>query len=189
MMTFEYELRESTRAKNLRITVYPDGSVIVTKPKRVSVGRAEKFVIERRAWIEETRAKLLLKAEKRKRESGGLEIPKIRKGTAAHQEAVKKARELVHARLPELNTAYGFRYGRISIRDQKTRWGSCSAKGSLSFNYRIAFLPPALVDYLLVHELCHLKEMNHSPRFWELVEQKVPEYKKLRKQLRSVPLR
>ncbi len=99
-----------------------------------------------------------------------------------HKEA---ARELVLRRLPELNAAYGFKYGKIAIRNQKSRWGSCSSRGNLNFNYKIALLPPHLADYLMVHELCHLGEFNHSQKFWDLVGKTVPDYAKLREDLRK----
>ena len=83
---------------------------------------------------------------------------------------------------------YGVKCGRVAMRNQKTRWGSCSKEGNLNFNYKIAFLPPELADYLIVHELCHLKEMNHLPRFWALVEQTIPNHKALRKEMRRYHL-
>ena len=187
-MSFEYEIKESAQAKHLRITIHPDGRVVLTKPKRVSEAQAARFIASKREWIEETLAKFVKRQERARKLGPVIEIPKTRRGSQAHKEAVKHARELVHARLPELNREYGFRYGRISIRDQKTRWGSCSEKGNLNFNYKIAFLPPELADYLLVHELCHLKEMNHSPRFWELVERTISKYQVRRKQLRNISL-
>ena len=95
------------------------------------------------------------------------------------------ARALVLSRIPELNRPYGFAVGRIAIRDTVSRWGSCSAKGNLNFSYKLALLPQRLADYVIVHELCHLGEFNHSPRFWALVERTVPDYKMLRKELRS----
>ncbi|NBX49499.1 M48 family peptidase, partial [bacterium] len=88
-------------------------------------------------------------------------------------------------RVAELNQHYGFSYGKISVRNQQTRWGSCSKRGNLNFNYRILFLPPHLADYLIVHELCHLKEFNHSPRFWALVAQGCPNYHACKKELRA----
>lgn len=97
-----------------------------------------------------------------------------------HKEA---ARHLVTRRLAELNQVYGFKYGRISIRNQRTRWGSCSRQGNLNFHYKIALLPPHLADYVLVHELCHVRELNHSRRFWELVARTVPNFKEMRREL------
>ena len=102
------------------------------------------------------------------------------------------ARRLVRERLSVLRSTLNGRGvdiispNRIAIRNTKSRWGSCSSKGNLNFNYRIVFLPAGLADYLIVHELCHLKEFNHSPRFWDLVRLAVPDYKKLRKELRGV---
>src|SRR6185369_1027600 len=102
-----------------------------------------------------------------------------------HREA---ARVLVHAQLSHFNSFYNFSYGRVSIKDTKSRWGSCSKRGNLNFNYKILFLPPHLADYLIVHELCHLKEFNHSPRFWSLVGQTVPDHKAIRRELRQTRL-
>ena len=79
----------------------------------------------------------------------------------------------------------GVTYATISIRDQKTRWGSCSSKGNLSFSWRLILAPPKVLDYVVVHELCHRKEMNHSPRFWVLVESMIPDYKTHRKWLKE----
>lgn len=93
---------------------------------------------------------------------------------------------IVHERLIFFNKVYGFKYGRVTIRNVKTRWGSCSKKGNLNFNYRIVFLPKELADYLVVHELCHLGEFNHSQKFWDLVAKAQPNYKKLRKELRKI---
>ena len=98
------------------------------------------------------------------------------------------ARELVTRRLPELNKVYGFKIGKIAIRNQKSRWGSCSTRGNLSFNYKIALLPQHLADYLMVHEICHLGEFNHGPRFWDLVARAVPDYKNTRAELKKYGL-
>lgn len=100
----------------------------------------------------------------------------------------EKAREFVKSRVEYFNNFYGYNYNRISIKDTKTRWGSCSTKFNLNFNYKIIFLPPEIADYIIVHEICHLKEMNHSPNFWILVAHTLPNYKNLRKRLRDISL-
>lgn len=93
---------------------------------------------------------------------------------------------LVHDRLKYFNNFYNFKFNRVSIKNQKTRWGSCSKKGNLNFNYKIVLLPPKLADYIIVHELCHLKELNHSDRFWNLVAKTFPDYLKLRQELKNI---
>lgn len=99
------------------------------------------------------------------------------------------ARKLVEDKVDMFNAHYCFSVGRISIRDQKTRWGSCSREGNLNFNYRLALLPDHLVDYVVVHELCHLAEFNHSPAFWARVAETLPEYKKYRSELKNINVR
>lgn len=96
-----------------------------------------------------------------------------------------KARLFAVSRIEYFNKIYNFSYEKINIKNPRTRWGSCSKKGNLNFNYKILHLPPKLADYIIVHELCHLKEFNHSPRFWNLVSQTIPNYKKCRKDLRK----
>lgn len=98
-----------------------------------------------------------------------------------HKEA---ARILAHARLGHFNARYGFAYNRVSIKDTKGRWGSCSSKRNLNFSYKILFLSPEECDYVIVHELCHLKEMNHGPEFWRLVAEAVPDWQKHRASIR-----
>lgn len=102
---------------------------------------------------------------------------------AAHKEA---ARALVHDRLQHFNHQYNLTYQRVSIKNTRSRWGSCSSKGNLNFNYRIIFLPTHLQDYLIIHELCHLQEMNHGPNFWALVAQQCPDYQTSMRELRQI---
>lgn len=92
----------------------------------------------------------------------------------------EQARTLAHSRLEYFNRFYGCTYKRVFVKNQKSRWGSCSSKGNLNFNYKIALLPSHLADYIIVHELCHLKEFNHADSFWKLVEKTIPDYKKRR---------
>ncbi len=179
----EYEIRESDRAQRLGITVHPDGRVVLTKPKRISIRAAEAFLAKHQEWIETAIEKFRKRVEKKRTDQ--ITLPRPRKNSSAYKEARKTARALVTERLTHFNELYRFTYGTISIRDQKTRWGSCSAKGNLSFNYRIVYLPKELQDYIVVHELCHTKEHNHSERFWALVARAVPGYAVLRRTLRT----
>ncbi len=102
-----------------------------------------------------------------------------------HKEA---ARALVQAKLAHFAPLYGVIYNKVFIKNSRTRWGSCSEKGNLNFNYRIALLPEPLADYVVVHELCHLLHFNHSPAFWAEVARQVPGWRQLRRQLRTVKL-
>ena len=186
----EYEIKESVRAKYLRIQVDSDGCVSVIKPSRISLKQVESFLASRTSWILNTQRVFQERRERdeKKRAKLGIptpiQLPKPRRGSKAYKEAVQQARTIAKGRLEHFNTQYRFPYGTISIRNQKTRWGSCSATGNLSFNYRIAYLPSNLQDYLIVHELCHVQEHNHSERFWNLVAQTVPNHRLLRNQLR-----
>jgi hypothetical protein len=101
-----------------------------------------------------------------------------------HREA---ARALAKRRIEHFSPIYQVSVRRISIRNQKTRWGSCSTRGNLNFNYKIALIPEHLADYIIVHELCHLREFNHSANFWNLVAQTFPNHLEIREELRRLP--
>lgn len=183
----KYTVRKDARAKQARITIYGSEDVVVTVPARTLFGMAvnaetlaREFIEEKREWVlKQLRTFERMGVKVRPPRSGG------RREYLKHKEA---ARALVKERLKFFNQAYGFSYGRISIRNQKTRWGSCTRDGNLNFNYKLALLKPELADYVIVHELCHLKEFNHSPRFWKLVEQTLPNYKALRKEIQKAGL-
>ncbi len=106
----------------------------------------------------------------------------VTKHYLTHKEA---ARALIRSRLEFFNTHYGFAYKRVAIKNQRRCWGSCSALGNLNFSYKLLFLPPGLSDYVIAHELCHLKELNHSPRFWALVAETMPDYEQRRALLKK----
>ncbi len=99
-----------------------------------------------------------------------------------HKEA---ARAMVHQKLAQWNAHYQHTYGRVAIRNQKSRWGSCSTKGNLNFHYRLLTLPESLQDYVIVHELCHLREFNHGEQFWALVAQTIPDHAFRRRALKT----
>lgn len=100
----------------------------------------------------------------------------------------EKARAKVHERLTYWNTFYNFTYHRVAIRDQRTRWGSCSTKGNLNFNYRVLFLPTHLLDYVIVHELCHLKHFNHGKAFWAEMARTISDHESRRTELLAVSM-
>ncbi|OGM93999.1 hypothetical protein A2524_01755 [Candidatus Wolfebacteria bacterium RIFOXYD12_FULL_48_21] len=167
-----YDLKKSSRAKRMRIAVSAGGVLSVTVPYRFPDMFVERFLHEKAEWI--------LRQMDHMRQRGGL---LARYGRAHYFEHKEAARALVHARLAHFNQFYDFDYGAISIRDQKTRWGSCSRSGNLNFNYKLAVVPEHVADYVIVHELCHCKEFNHSKAFWKLVERTVPNHREIRKQL------
>lgn len=170
-----YQLRRSSRAQSLRLFVYPGGKLVVTTPLFASQTAIERFLLQKQEWILRTIQRLSkCKAQTRPRGS--------RREYLKYREA---ARVIAQARVAHFSQLYGFSVGKMSIRNQKTRWGSCSRKGNLSFNYKIALLPPELADYLVVHELCHLQEFNHGKRFWTLVAKTLPQYVHLRRELKA----
>ena len=123
----------------------------------------------------------------------GRRVRRVRKRASAKSRAEHRvlgaaARALVHERLAHFNSHYGFAYKKVFIRNTRTRWGSCSSRGNLGFNYRIVKLPPELAHYVVVHELCHLKEFNHSAKFWALVAETIPQWKLYRTTLRKTRL-
>ncbi len=194
-----YTIRRSARARRVRITVSGDGEVVVTLPKRASERRAAEAVRELRPWNDRRRAALASAAEEVARAPGTL--PYL--GTAL-QVVAQPGRERVHRRgdvllvppgdateaierwyrrraraeiAPRLHAATGragTAYKGLTIRGQRTRWASCSSNGAMSFNWRLLLAPEAVLDYVIEHEVCHLEVMDHSPRFWALLESRVP---------------
>ena len=173
--------KKSARVRRVSIVIGSSSEVLVRMPVHASEERVRRFVESKKDWIERTLAKF---HRREKKFAGALKLPK---GNRADLQIYKgRAKALVEEKLREFNKFYGFTYKNITIRNTASRWGSCSKEGNLNFSYRIALLPPELVDYLVVHELCHLGELNHSARFWALVEKSIPDYKVRRKALRSV---
>ena len=163
-----YELMRSRR-KTVGIQV-KNGKVIVRAPLFVSAREIDRIVESHRSWIEDR----LVKDEKARREAE--ETPKF---TEAELKAiVAEAKKRIPERVRYYAGLVGVRYSKISIRKQKTRWGSCSANGNLSFNSLLVLLPAEVLDAVVVHELCHRKEMNHSARFYAEVFRVYPEYRK-----------
>ena len=160
----------------MRVTVYCDGNVVVTAPEGSGLGVVERFIADKKRWI-------LKKIEQFK---SACIVPVCKGSIEEYKKHKAGALKLVTERIDHFSRVYGFSLNRVSIRNQKTRWGSCSSRGNININYKILFLPKEMQDYIIVHELCHLKEMNHSKRFWDLVSQTFPNYRELRKQLRGI---
>lgn len=171
--SIRYTIQKSKRAKRLRLSVRSDGSVFVTAPVGVRKFIIQNFVAEKRHWID-------------KRLQFFREIKPIRVFSQQdYVDSKEKAKALAVERVEHFKKFYDFTYNRISIKNQKTRWGSCSKKGNLNFNYKIIFLSEEMRDYVIVHEICHLLEFNHSEKFWKFVQITCPNYVEIKKQLRK----
>ena len=172
-----YELKESRRASRVRLSVFYGGKIAVTMPKGFSVEKMENFILEKSEWILE-KIKIMEKKD----------FNPVFHNFSRREYKKLKNQALIPAerKIEELNKYYGFSYNKISVRNCCSRWGSCSEKKNLNFNYKIIFLPEDLLNYIIVHELCHLGEMNHSKRFWSLVEKTVPDYREMRRKMRKM---
>lgn len=167
--------------KSIGLEVRSGKDVLVRIPVQLSDREVEKFVEKHRKWILEK-----------------TELMQIRKsignytGAASAEnlspEEIKNIKEKIGARVRYYSQIMGVTTGRITIRNQKTRWGSCSAKGNVNFNYQLYYLPEELLDYVVIHELAHRRHMNHSGEFWAEVEKYCPDYRQRRKQLKSYDL-
>ncbi len=162
------------RARRYVVSVRDDGAVRVTLPRWGSMREARAFAGRLDAWIEEQRRKL----EARRRAARVL-------SDADRREAIARARRELPKRLRELACALGLTVTRISIRNQRWRWGSCSPNGHICLNWRLIDMPAWVRDYVLVHELMHLKRLDHSRKFWALVAQQCPDYQAARRWLRE----
>lgn len=158
----------------MRLTVYRGGEIVVTAPQDINQNFVEQFIHRKSKWI-------LDKIEYFKQFSG-LILPKG--GKREFLMLKNQALLLAVERIKYFNDVYKFKFNNISVKNQKTRWGSCSSIGNLNFNYKIASVPQRLSDYIIVHELCHLGEFNHSQKFWNLVARAIPDYLELKKELK-----
>jgi predicted metal-dependent hydrolase len=161
------EIRRSRRARRWTLTVPWGEQVVLTVPAGMPDTEIEAVIASHQGWIARERA---------------AQTPRLRlhSGRVSEADVRAAARELVAMVLDDEAPALGVSYRRVQIRDQRTRWGSCSARGTLSFNWRLALAPFEVLDYVVVHELCHLREPNHSARFWQLVASRRPGWRRQR---------
>ena len=179
---FTYELPANLIKSNRRsvsIIVKPGGEIIVRAPKRMPNPMILSFIREKESWI----VKNYLKQSKLP--SAPDSEPKSPHTLALEKRYRDAAKEYIPKRVEYYHAFTGGQYTKITIRDQKTRWGSCSSNGTLSFSFRLMMAPPRILDYVVVHELCHLTHMNHSKEFWNMVETILPDYKEHRKWLKE----
>ncbi len=170
--TIPYQIIRSDR-KTVGIQVTPAGEVLVRCPRRTPLREVERIVAENADWIETHLAKTAAR-------------PAVEKLTLEElYRLADQALAVIPDRVAYFAGQMGISYGRITIRNQHTRWGSCGGQGNLNFNCLLMLAPPEVVDYVIVHELCHRREMNHSARFWAQVEAVLPDYQARRKWLKD----
>jgi predicted metal-dependent hydrolase len=204
----EYTLRRSPRARRVRVSVENDGAVLVTIPRRASARAADEAVQELAPWIARRRRALARAAAEIERTPGtvpylGRELTLVHQpgrtrvhrrgdsllvppgdGDALERWYRRAARTEIAPRLDAAVARAGTSYTGLTIRSQRTRWASCSSNGAMSFNWRLLLAPVAVLDYVIEHEVCHLEVMDHSPRFWALLESRVPGWREHAKWLR-----
>ena len=172
----EYQWVRSNR-KTTAIQINEKGDIIVRSPYSVSRRKVEQMLREKQDWIEKHQ-KAIKERENSRREMTEQE----------RWEGIERAKQILPARIQYYAKIMGVTYGRITLREQKTRWGSCSSKGNLNFNWKLALMPDEILDYVVVHELAHRMEMNHSDKFWKIVENVLPDDRERRKWLKECRL-
>jgi predicted metal-dependent hydrolase len=206
---FEFRVRRSPRARRVRVSVDGAGEVEVVLPKRAPERAAAQAVRELTPWIERRRRTLARAAaeiarpegtvpflgedlrlvpqpgrERVHRRGNDLLVPKRDAEAALERWYRRQARAEIAPRLDAATARAGTSYSGLTIRGQKTRWASCSTTGHMSFNWRLLLAPEAVLDYVVEHEVCHLERMDHSPRFWALLESRVPDWREHARWLR-----
>jgi predicted metal-dependent hydrolase len=170
-----YTLRYSARSRNIRMSIGHKDGLVVSIPGPWHERFVEKFLKEKATWI--------LKHLDRMKKMGDKTFLKLTKEEYEKNKHIFL--ESITRRVEFFNALYGFRYQKISVRNQTSLWGSCTRAGNLQFNYKLSLLPKEAIDYVVVHEICHLQEHNHGPGFWKLVSKTIPNYKIIRKSLRQ----
>ena len=202
MAVAEYRIRRSQRARRVRVTVETDGSVLVTLPRRAPERAAKEAVRELAPWIARRRRLLARAAEELARPEGTvpylgtaltlvpqpgrervhrrgdlLLVPEDDPRPALERFYRRAARAEIAPRLDAATARAGTSYSGLTIRAQRTRWASCSTGGVMSFNWRLLLAPVEILDYVVEHEVCHLEVMDHSARFWALLESRAPDWR------------
>ena len=167
--------------KTIGLQVKEDGEVLLRIPNRLSARALQDFLNRGESWIWQ-KAEQMQSRMKQREATGATSVGQL------SREELEKIKEKIGSRVRYYSKIMGVTVGRITIRNQKTRWGSCSSKGNLNFNYQLYYLPEELLDYVVIHELAHRRHMNQSADFWAEVEKYCPDYKIYRKQLNEYRL-
>ncbi len=168
-------IRTGRQYKNLNLRVDVGGKLNISRPRFLSDFYLNKYLLEKSGWI-------FTKIDYFK----SLSLPSLEERKKNYLKSKDLAGVFVLRKLDYFNQIYGFKYNQVRIKNQRNCWGSCSGKKNLNFNWKVINLPEPLVDLIVVHELCHLAEMNHSNNFWRLVEKAIPDYKKRRQELKKI---
>ena len=207
---FNYTLKKSKRAKNLSISINSQGKVTVTKPWFLPVFFLNQFLQERESWVKQTLAKIQTDTKLGENEIYYLgqkyqiifKIGKFKLDfdfpylqiSAYNQQAGKRqlmeflqkeAIKNIKTKIKIYAQKMEIQYEQVRIKDQETRWGSCSSQNNLNFSWRLIMAPPKVLDYVIIHELAHLEQMNHSYKFWDVVEKYDPDYRENRRWLKK----
>lgn len=169
-----------SRRKTCAISIAPEGEITLRLPLGTSEAEIRRLLLDKQHWL----IIHWLEAQEHAARKPVSDLTDTQRA-ALEKRYIEAAREYFPKRAACFLPLTGGSFNRITIRDQKTRWGSCSAKGTLSFNWRLMLAPPAVLDYVVVHELCHLTHMDHSKAFWALVESVCPDYRVHRKWLKE----
>lgn len=156
---------ERSKRKSLAIQITKDIQLLIKAPLRMSEREICRFLQQKRFWIYKQTKREMDNAKNR-----------IERSEEEIQQLRERAREILTLKSNEYAKQLGVSFNKIRIGNQRTRWGSCSSKGTISYNWRLILMPEDIMDYVVVHELCHLVEMNHSSRFWGLVAGMIPDY-------------
>ena len=156
--------------KTLAVQIRADGTVIARAPLRMPKDRILCFLSEKASWIRMQQGRMQERENMRQQ-------ARIHLDAAQEKELRERAKSVLAQRTAYFARQVGVTYGRITVRDQKTRWGSCSQTGNLNFNFRLILAPLEVLDYVVVHELCHRRQMNHFAQFWQEVARVLPDYR------------
>lgn len=206
--SYKITFKKSNRAKRIQLKVYKTGEIFLIVPYRSTYEQGNNFLMKSISWLEKKVDKLDFNTEKLRYFGEEIEIKYSSSNKASffvpsfidnklslpcgnnmhfkdcyNEWLFLKAKEYIPKKVNELAKLYGFTYNKISVKRLKSRWGSCSSKKNLSFNYKLLYFNTKIIEYVIVHELCHLSQMNHSKNFWKLVEQIIPDYKSYKNKL------